>query len=441
METELKFSKGLVTIVIPAYNAEQYLKENIESIIGQSYKNLEIIYVCDGCTDHTIEILYKYAMIDRRICVKVETRNQGAAISRNIGMSMATGDWIIFLDADDLFDRMMIEEMLSAAVREQADIAGCYLEYFDDIPNEGVQVYNEKRKLYCKDYPVIETKKELGHIMQVVDYSPCTKLVHKTIYQKREVVFQNVPNANDVYYSMSAVLNSNRIVYVDKVLLHYRSNKRRSTLSTGRNIKKSYIFEAFDKLFENIRYREDKECLLKSYYNEVFANLNSYLDYDVYDDLFEILRETYLCKWEMYKENIWKKLSCVDKSYFNNILMDNNDKDRQKIIMQARVEFVREMSVKGCSIWGVGVMGCALLKETVNASIKIQHVFDSDPDKWGKEIEGYLVEKFEGVLVENIIVTVSKYYQEIKSQIGDRVENVFDLDKQIWLIPGEAGEC
>lgn len=430
------YNKGLVTIVIPAYNAEQFLKENIESVINQSYQNLEIIYVCDGCTDHTAEILYEYAATDARIRVRVEIRNQGAAISRNIGMSMAAGEWIIFLDADDLFDRNMIEEMLNAAVREQAGIAGVYLECFDDIPNEDAQIYNEKRALYGKDYPVIETEKEMGHIMQVVDYS-AFKLVHKTIYRKKDVLFQNIPNANDVSYAMSAVLHSNRIVYVDKVLLHYRSNKNRNTLSTGRNKKKSYIFEALDQVFECIKHRANNECLRKSFYNEVFATLNSYLDYDVYDELFDLLRETYLSRWGMHKDDIWKKLSGINKSYFLNVLLGNKDRDRQKIITQAKVEFVREMSEDGCSIWGAGVMGSALLREIASASIKIRHVFDSDPDKWGKKTEGYLVEKFEGTLKENVIVTAPKFYEEIKRQIGDKVKNVFDLDAQIWLIPGE----
>lgn len=427
--------KELITIVVPTYNAEQFLRENIESIINQSYRNLEIIYVCDGCTDGTIAILNEYAITDERLIVKVEPINQGAAMSRNIGMAMATGDWIIFLDADDLFDNKMIEEMLSAATEAQADIAGCYLEYFDDVPNENVHINNEMRKQYCKNYPVIETQRELGHIMQVIDYGPCTKLVHKSIYKKDEVFFQSIPNTNDLYYSISVVINSTRIVYVDKVLLHYRSNKNRNTLSTDRNLKKSYILEAFDLIF---KYIKDNECLLKSYYNEIMVNIDSYKEYEVYDSFFECLKDTYLCKWEMYKQNIWKKLSCVNRCYYNNLLCGDKKKEKQEIVMWAKVEFVREMSEKGCSIWGVGVMGSNLLKEIADTPIKIQHVFDSEPNKWGKMVEGYLIENFEDIQTDNIIVTTSRYYNEIKKQIGNRAKNVYDLEKQVWLIPEEG---
>ena len=91
----------LVTIVIPAYNAEQFLRENVESIINQSYMNLEIIYVCDGCSDQTVEILQEYAKKDNRINIVVQREKHGAAFSRNVGMNKANGDWIIILDNDD----------------------------------------------------------------------------------------------------------------------------------------------------------------------------------------------------------------------------------------------------------------------------------------------------------------------------------------------------
>ena len=234
MNVDQKPGTALVTIVIPAYNVEKFINENVESIINQSYKNLEIIYVCDGCMDQTVRILCEYAEKDPRITINVQVKNQGAAMARNIGMNLATGDWIIFLDADDIFDLCMIEEMLQTAQDTQADIVGCYWECFDDEPHMNAAIYNEMRKWYSKTYPIIETKQELDHIMQVTDKGPCTKLVHKSIYTQKQVYFQNIPNANDVYYSMVAIINSKRIAYVDKAFLHYRSDKGRSTLSTDR---------------------------------------------------------------------------------------------------------------------------------------------------------------------------------------------------------------
>lgn len=136
LSREKHMDGDLVTIVIPAYNAEQFLCENVEAVLNQTYKNMEIIYICDGCTDHTVDILRGYAKNDSRIIIRVETENRGAAAARNVGISMAKGEWIAFWDADDLVELNAIEEMVNAAVKEHADLACCYWEYFDDIPRD-----------------------------------------------------------------------------------------------------------------------------------------------------------------------------------------------------------------------------------------------------------------------------------------------------------------
>ncbi|MDE6054175.1 MAG: glycosyltransferase family 2 protein, partial [Lachnospiraceae bacterium] len=266
-------NNDLVTIVVPAYNAEPFLRENIESVIRQSYWNLEIIYVCDGCTDHTVKILQEYAGKDARIKVVVERENHGAAVSRNIGMDMASGEWIIFWDSDDIFHVQTIETMVKTAIRESADVVCCYWECFEDAPKGNAQIENAMRKLYCDTYPVVDTDKELYQIMQLIDNSPCTKLVHKSIYRKREIFFQDIPNANDVYYAMVIAINSHKIVYADKPFLYIRMNKNRSTISTDRDLKRSYILEAMDKIYEYIMSREDSALLLKSFYNNVIYNM------------------------------------------------------------------------------------------------------------------------------------------------------------------------
>lgn len=198
----------MVTIIVPAYNAGIFLEENIKSILGQTYKNIEVIYVCDGCTDNTVDILKQYTS-DNRLKVCIQTENHGAAVSRNIGMNMAQGDWIIFLDADDLFEPNMIEEMVTTALKFDADMCCCYYDSFDMVPNKNSSVMNIYKKMICDEYPLINTNNELKHIMQLVDKGSCTKLIYKSIYKKEEVFFQDIPNSNDVYYSMvSAIINA-----------------------------------------------------------------------------------------------------------------------------------------------------------------------------------------------------------------------------------------
>ncbi len=435
-----QIEKGLVTIVVPAYNAEQFLYENVESIINQTYRDLEIIYVCDGCTDRTAEILQVYAEKDPRMTVRVEMENHGAAVSRNLGMNMAVGDWIIFLDADDLYGITMIEEMLEAAVKAQADMACCYMEHFEDVPDIEASIDHDKkiRKLYSKTYPIIETEKEQNNIIQIVDKNPWGKLVHKSIYTREEVFFQNIPNSNDVYYSIVAAISTKRIVFIDKVFCHYRTDKGRHTLSTDKFKRKNYIFEACDQVFGYIKKRENNGGLLVSFYNDVFTNL-MYLETNIYNQLFTALESTYLDRWEIRKKDISECLIGLNKVVYRNVLNGNRDNDRQKIFMEAKVDFVREVAEKGCAIWGTGLRGVELLEAISGTDINIQHVYDSDRNKWGTVVAGYRVERPEDVASDNVIVTAPKYFDDIKAMIIGNVKNIFNLEEQIWLIP--CKEC
>lgn len=429
-----KVIEDLVTIVVPAYNAETFLRENIESILGQTYKNLEVIYVCDGCTDDTVEILEEYRT-DKRLQVVVQEENQGAAVSRNIGMDMATGDWIIFLDADDVFEPDMIEVMLKAAIENEADIAGCYYQPFDDVPKKETMVHNEMRKHLCTEYPIVNVQKEAKQIIQLVDKGPWTKLVHKSIYKKEEVYFQDLPNTNDVYYSMATVMNAHRISYVDQVLLHYRSDKGRKTLSTARNDRKSYIWEACDKVYAYILSEKKMNVFLQSFYNDVLGNILVYSGNLVCERLIDDLQKIYLKKWRMEKkEDIEHKLSCINRIVYKKILANDRNLEWQDIYRLAKLELVRNLAKNGCSIWGTGQQGEELFKEIEGTDIRFNHVIDSDASKWGTEFHGYRIENFDEIKADNILVTTPIYYEEIKEQIGERAREIYNLCLDIWKI-------
>ena len=94
----------LITIIIPVYNVEKYIDKNIQSVINQTYKKLEIILVDDGSTDNSGEICNQYVSIDNRIKV-IHKENGGLSDARNKGLAISTGKWVYFLDSDDLLPR------------------------------------------------------------------------------------------------------------------------------------------------------------------------------------------------------------------------------------------------------------------------------------------------------------------------------------------------
>ena len=111
----------LVSIVIPVYNSEKYLEECLDSVLGQTYHNLEIICVNDGSSDSSGTILERYALADKRIQI-ITKENGGPASARNDGLSKAKGKYIQFLDSDDFFDKELIRITVDKAIRTDSQI-------------------------------------------------------------------------------------------------------------------------------------------------------------------------------------------------------------------------------------------------------------------------------------------------------------------------------
>ena len=106
--------KILVSAIIPVYNSEQFLEECIESLRNQTLKEIEMIFINDGSTDNSLEILNKYEKIDSRIKV-INQNNSGPSVARNIGIEVATGEYISFIDSDDWIDKDMYKMMYEVA--------------------------------------------------------------------------------------------------------------------------------------------------------------------------------------------------------------------------------------------------------------------------------------------------------------------------------------
>ena len=114
-------SNGLVTVIVPVCNAESYLEQCLESIIKQSYSNIEILCINDGSVDGSSDILRRYAENDNRVLV-INSENKGVSSARNIALDQARGDFVIFVDADDWIDTDTINCVMKEVVISDADV-------------------------------------------------------------------------------------------------------------------------------------------------------------------------------------------------------------------------------------------------------------------------------------------------------------------------------
>ena len=117
-------NKPLISIIIPVYGVEKYIAQCLESVINQTYKNLEIIVVNDGTKDKSAEIAKEYATKDSRIKV-YDFQNGGLSVARNRGLEIATGDYISYIDSDDWLDTKVYETLLETAMKNEADMVKC----------------------------------------------------------------------------------------------------------------------------------------------------------------------------------------------------------------------------------------------------------------------------------------------------------------------------
>ena len=147
----------LISVIIPVYGVEKYIAQCLESIINQTYKNLEIIVVNDGTKDRSAEIAKEYAAKDSRIKV-YDFKNGGLSVARNRGLEIATGDYISYIDSDDWLDTKMYETLLEAAMKNEADMVKCGIIETNGVAEEKITfndvkiINNEQHKAFENYY-------------------------------------------------------------------------------------------------------------------------------------------------------------------------------------------------------------------------------------------------------------------------------------------------
>lgn len=151
-----------ISIIIPAYNIEDYLGRTLDSILAQTYKNLEIIVVNDGSRDNTAKVIEAYAERDSRIR-GIHKENGGVTSARLRGIHEAAGEWIGFVDGDDVLEPWMYEKLLSNAVKYHADISHCGYQMV--LPSGKVRLYHDTKEIIVQD-----------HQRGIVDLLTCQKV-------------------------------------------------------------------------------------------------------------------------------------------------------------------------------------------------------------------------------------------------------------------------
>lgn len=220
-----------VSVVVPVYNTEPYLRQCLDSIVGQTLRDIEIICVDDGSTDGSLGILREYEAADDRVRV-LQQRNQFAGVARNAGMDVACGDYLVFWDSDDFFDSDALRLMYERSESAQADVCVCGANRF--LQQEGRAVPHDKYLAMDRvpESGVFNRRSNPDYLLSFTTVMVWNKMYRRAFLDQHGLRFQTCRNAEDVSFSVSALCLAERIAVVDEYLINYRVGRPDSLVST-----------------------------------------------------------------------------------------------------------------------------------------------------------------------------------------------------------------
>ncbi len=216
--TEANFHEPLASVVIPAYNAERYIGETLSALLNQTLSDIEIICVDDGSTDGTFRIIQEHAALDGRIKV-IQQDNSGAGVARNTGMAEAKGEWIAFLDADDIYRADFLEKMVVSASESDAELAICDLDRLIEDTGKVKPQYRISSQVTGSSF---RTQDYVDSLFQIYNPMPCNKLFRYSYIRECGLQFQALPNCNDLFFTYAALVGSKTVAVVKEPLVTYR---------------------------------------------------------------------------------------------------------------------------------------------------------------------------------------------------------------------------
>lgn len=286
----------LVSVIIPVYNVEKYLRKCLDSVINQTYKELEIILVDDGSTDSSGKICDEYAQKDNRIKV-IHKSNGGLSDARNVGIEKSNGEYICFIDSDDYIELDMFENLYKACIEKNVKIASC----------DKIRELENGKKIIEKRYEEsrIITKKEAYSNILLFDPAVCDKMFEKSLFAN--VRFPKGKLYEDILTTNKLVEQCDYLYHVAKPFYHY-IQRNNSIVHQKFNIKKLDYIKNAKKLYEYIMksYPELKEQC-DAYYSLVLCTILC----DIYGD-----RKKFKKEYKEYLNELKKYKKIINNNYY-----------------------------------------------------------------------------------------------------------------------------
>ncbi len=443
-----------ISIIMPVYNVAKYLEECINSVLKQTYTDFELLCINDASTDATLEILQKFQTKDSRIKILSNAERQGAAYSRNRGMKEATGQFLAFLDGDDIYDEDMYNTAYHVAVENNADIVMYeYRHVASDRIYNKLEVFHSPKYIerYCREpFSILDYEP-----YECVNWglSPCNKIYRKEMVQNNHLIFQDLPSSNDVYFVCMALMLSKRILLLNdtRVMVYLRDHDEPTRISVDRDPK--CAFQAFLHIAGELKVRGVFADLYACFYYRFFYAMRSALRQckteEKEKDFYGFLQEEgigqicsmggeYYDNLDAFVRNSIEqfKTQSFDSGWYKEetgLALQLSSKSNAETVIGLFEKF--KNSHKAVGIWGAGANGISLLKFCRQNNLQVDMVIDTAKAKRGCMVEGYRIDGPEDINdhLQVIIVSARHICESVMKKVAKWNIEVIDLNQYIYI--------
>ena len=392
-----------ITVIVPVYNVENYLRKCLDSIMVQTYKNIEIIVVNDGSTDTSGEICKEFSGMDHRI-IYIEQENAGLSAARNTGLNNMSGDYVTFVDSDDWIEQDYIETLYKKIVEYQADIAvGNYYSYNEDEETYYFHIYGNS--YYEKVYDNISIFENLYESQEMKSFaliSAWGKLYKAKLFDYLR--FDKGKLGEDGYFNQKMYLSVNKVVYLNKGLYAYRQRSG----SITKTWTEKWMHALVDAMSERITLLANMGYPLEKH----LAVYRQMLEVSLANGQASGLSDTATYKEFEMKRTLLNQLSIQEQ------------KEKKAIVLAANYAYVEQVMTTIKSI-------CYH-----NRSIRFYLINSDFPNEWLKQLNKRL-EKFDSEIINCRVTSeqISRYETDISYTVFLRyfVADFVKEDKALYL--------
>ena len=314
-----------ISVIIPVFNSEEFLNKCLDSLLNQSFTDIEIICVDDGSTDNSLKILKSYANKDDRVRVFTQ-ENNGAGAARNLGLKYVNGKYILFVDSDDWFEEDGFKSLYDKAEQLNVDLL-----LFDSIEHK-INNQVAERRFFNKNEDdfsnlVFDYHYKNNKLVMNSFFVPWSKLYRTKFLLDNDIKFSEIPLFEDMFFNVTVTTLASKIAYYPKILYHYNklneSSIQAKIKSNGKALVIIDVYKSIESFLRKNNFYEELEFNYLSSKIAEYRNVLNRVHEDYTEILFNKIKEDFM-NLNLSNKDILKKLYLKRYSFYIRVLNSNS---------------------------------------------------------------------------------------------------------------------